>query len=330
MNNQSEITAIAHPNIALAKYWGKKDAILNIPAMDSISITLDQLTTQTTLVIDKNLNQDEFLLNNEVAKESDRLKVSQFLDLFRNKSNIKSYLRIISENNFPTSAGLASSASGFSALAIAANSIFQTNLDKREISILARQGSGSAARSIYGGYVWMHSGNLQDGSDSFAEQIADENYFPLSIIVLVTSNNKKEIPSRIGMQYSAQTSPFYQAWLDTTKNDIEQMRSAILNKDFETLSEISMESCLKMHSVMMTSKPSLLYWNKVTFSIIEFVRNLHFLKYPIFFTIDAGPQVKIITLPDYKDEILKKIKDLNNILKLFVVNLGSGATILER
>lgn len=330
MNNQEEISAIAHPNIALAKYWGKKNDELNIPAMDSISITLDTLATTTTVRIDSTLTQDEFMLNNKKCSEEERKKISKFLDLFRNKSEIKYFAKVISENNFPTSAGLASSASGFAALAIAANELYQTKLDRKSLSIIARQGSGSAARSLFGGYTWMHSGKLADGSDSFAEQISDESYFPLTVLVSITSINKKVIPSRVGMQISANTSPFYAAWLDTINNDIDSLKSAILNKDFETMAEISMESCIKMHSVMMTSKPPLFYWNKETYSIIEFVRNLHFLKYPIFFTIDAGPQVKIITVPEESEKILKKIKDLNNIFKLYVINLGPGAKILER
>ncbi|HRS02345.1 MAG TPA: diphosphomevalonate decarboxylase [Bacteroidota bacterium] len=330
MNNQNEITAIAHPNIALAKYWGKRNISLNIPAMDSISITLDTLETITTLKLDKKLDKDEFILNNKKSSEEERLKISKFLDLFRNKSKIKSFAKVISENNFPTSAGLASSSSGFAALATAANQIYETNFNSKKLSIIARQGSGSAARSLFGGYVWMHSGKSEKGSDSFAEQIVDEHYFPLTVFILITSKQKKEISSRTGMQTSAETSPFYSAWLNSTKDDIESLHSAIINKDFETMAEISMESCIKMHSVMMTSKPPMFYWNRNTYAIIEFVRKLHFLKYPIFFTIDAGPQVKIITIPEESDKILKKIKDLNNILKLYVVNLGSGATILER
>lgn len=330
MNKQEEITAIAHPNIALAKYWGKRNAELNIPAMDSLSITLDTLTTITTMSLDQDLKRDEFILNNKTTSEEERTKISKFLDLFRKNSKIKSYSHIVSVNNFPTSAGLASSASGFAALATAANKLYNTNYDTQHLSTIARQGSGSAARSLFGGYVWMHSGQSKDGSDSFAEQIAGDDFFPLTIFVMVTSKHQKEVSSRTGMQISATTSPFYKAWLDTINNDITVLKSAILNKDFDTMAEISMESCIKMHSVMMTSRPSLFYWNRDTYSIIEFVRNLHFLKYPIFFTIDAGPQVKIITLPDESEKILKKIKDLNNILKLYVINLGSGATILER
>lgn len=323
------ITATAHPNIALAKYWGKRNEELNLPAVGSISITLDSLSSITSVQFINSDKRDIFYLNGKLAEESEQIKITNFLNNFRKLSGFKSFVEVKTENNFPTSAGLASSASGFAALTKAADSLFSLNLSDRELSQIARLGSGSASRSIFGGFTEWHKGITDDGSDCYAEQIAAEGHFPLSVIIAVTSNKSKKISSRTGMKNSAQTSPFYETFVKSSENDIIKLRKAILERDFSTLAEISMSSTIKMHSVMMTTEPPLFYWNSKTFEIIELIRNLHFQKVPVFFSIDAGPQVKIITPKGEENYVLKKLETVNQIEKIFVCSLGKGAEIIE-
>ncbi|MGB9669489.1 MAG: diphosphomevalonate decarboxylase, partial [Anaerolineales bacterium] len=167
-------TAIAHPNIALIKYWGNQDEVLHIPSADSISMNLGSLITKTQVILDPDLNQDILILNNQLADHRVTHRVQQFLDYFRNHSEIKTYCRIISENNFPTAAGIASSASAFAALTLAAAKVFQLNLEPIELSRVARLGSGSACRSIPAGFVYWHAGN--DHSSSYADSFAPPDY----------------------------------------------------------------------------------------------------------------------------------------------------------
>lgn len=322
------IKAIAHPNIALAKYWGKRNEELNLPAVGSVSITLDNLKTETSVrFIDSEVDLIKF--NGKFSEEKEQVKLSKFIDKFRNLTGIHKKVDIITNNNFPTSAGLASSASGFAALTIATAKLFELNISAKELSIIARQGSGSASRSLFGGFVEWHKGILDDGSDSYAEQIAEKDHFPLSIIIAVTSNKSKKISSRVGMKNSASTSPFYSEFVNSSIEDISQIKNAILEKDFEKLADFSMRSTVKMHSVMMTTNPPLFYWNHKTFEIIELVRDLHSRKEPVFFTIDAGPQVKIVTLKGNEEKILRELEQINQINEIYVCNLGNGAEIIE-
>ncbi|MGB9701747.1 MAG: diphosphomevalonate decarboxylase [Candidatus Kapaibacteriota bacterium] len=323
-----KIKVKSHPNIALVKYWGKRSEEKNLPSVGSISITLDELSTITEVYINK-ISNDEFIINNKKANEREQQKISKFLDYFRARSSKKYYLKIKTTNNFPTAAGLASSASGYAALTYAANHIFDLNLSAKELTQYARLGSGSAARSIFGGYVELHKGELESGEDCFAEQILAPDQFPLKVIVAITDETPKKTSSRDGMKLSQQTSPFFQSFVETSEQDISFMKQAIKSRDFYMMSEIAQQSCIKMHSVMMTTKEPLFYWNSKTFSIIEFVLKFQKEKYPIFFTIDAGPQVKIVTLPGEEKNIIEKLTKLNVIQQHFVIGLGNGTEIIE-
>jgi len=244
-----KIIARAHSNIALVKYWGKRNIPLNLPAVASISITLDGLFTETSVQFNDANSSDSLLLNGENALEKDRARLSNFLDLIRFRSGIKKYASVESSNNFPTSAGLASSASSFACLALASTKAAEYSASKNELSELARLGSGSAARSIYGGFVEMDLGVMEDGSDSIAHQLHPADYWDLKVIIAITSEKKKKTGSTDGMESSRLTSPFYQPWIDSSPKDITEMRSAIAHKDFGKVSDISEFSCLKMHAL---------------------------------------------------------------------------------
>jgi diphosphomevalonate decarboxylase len=318
-------TARAHSNIALIKYWGKRDAALNIPAVGSISLTLDALSTDTRVTFRSGLEQDELWLAGTRANAS---RASHLLDIVRHSSNLDRRAVVESTNNFPTAAGLASSASGFAALAVAASTAAGLSLDDRELSILARRGSGSAARSLFGGIVESHAGHREDGLDSFAEPLLAPETWPLTVVVAITELGQKVVDSTAGMGASALTSPFYPAWVDTSTDDLAAMRLAITSRDFEQLGELAEYSCLKLHALMMSTRPALLYWNAGTTAAIHAVRELRTNGIPVYFTIDAGPQVKALCLPEHAQTVADALLRVAGVHETRTSALGRGAHLL--
>lgn len=327
MNYKS--TAIAHSNIALIKYWGKRDVELNLPAVGSISLTLKSLSTETQIEFSEQFGEDIFILNDKSIKGRQLARISNFLDLFRKLGSTDLPAKVTSVNNFPTSAGLASSASGFAALTLAASDALSLDVSPRELSILARRGSGSAARSIFGGVVQMHRGERDDGEDAFAEQLYREDYWDVRLLILVTSKQQKPIGSTEGMQLTAQTSPFYQRWVSSSEFDLEAIQRALADRDFETFGEISEFSCLKMHGLALSANPGLLYWNATTVELIHEIRRLRHNGIPVYFTIDAGPQVKILCLPEQVDSLTSHFRSFPGVQSIISTELGPGAHLLK-
>jgi len=321
-------TSKANSNIALIKYWGKRNHKLNLPAVGSISVTLDSLHTTTTVEIVDN-NNDIIFINGAPAREKEFDRITQFLDLVRKSYNIKSYFNISTSNNFPLGAGLASSASGFAALAHGVVNAAGINLSNKELSILARQGSGSAARSVFGGFVEMKLGGNGDSDLDFAEQIAPKSHWDLSVVILVTSGVEKKISSTNGMNMTAYSSPYYNAWISSSNSDIYEAKKAIAQKDFEKLADVTEFSTLKMHALAMSARPGLIYWNGTTLELINEVRELRADGVPVFFTVDAGPQVKIICPSDEKEKIKKHFVNRNGIEKIIVSDLGDGVKKID-
>lgn len=321
-------TALAHPNIALVKYWGKRDVALNLPAVGSLSITLDKIWTQTRVSFDPDLKQDSLSLNNrEDADESRR--VSACLDLLRKRAGVNWRARIDSQNNFPTAAGLASSASGFAALVVAGGQALGLNLPAEEKSALARQGSGSAARSIFGGYVEWARGTRADGADSVAKPLLDAAAWPLGVAVAITSTAAKETGSTEGMNRSAETSPYQQAWENSQEQDLSVARTAIQARDFEKLADISEHSCLKMHALALSARPGLIYWNGATIAGMRRIRALRAQGCPVFFTVDAGPQLKAVCMPEALAKVSAALREIPGVLNVIETGLGQGARIVE-
>ena len=307
-------TAIAHPNIALVKYWGKQNHILNYPASPSLSITLDSLITKTKVSAS---TETRLLLN---GKRNEDLKVAKFLDLFREKFELPP-VSVETDNNFPTGAGLASSASGFAALVTALNENFQLGLSLSSLSEWARRGSASAARSIFGGFVTLQGPNWR------ADQLAKEPHWDLEICIVVINEGPKKISSTTGMKTSEATSPFYLEWIKSADSDFEIAKKAIIERDFVKLSEVSEQNCLKMHSVMHTSQPAISYWAPGTVLAMELVREIRSTGTPAFFTIDAGPQVKVIYPKQQRTIIQKSLEELKNV-RLIWASLGPGAHLI--
>ena len=325
MSKMGSATAVAGANFALVKYWGKRNEALNLPAVGSISITVDSLITTTSVAFEGNRPGDFLILNGEPATGTTLEKVSRFLDLVRELADINLSALVKTENSFPTGAGLASSASGFAALALAASKAAGLNLSLRELSILARRGSGSAARSVFGGFVEMSRGTRSDGGDAVAKQLSPPGHWPLSVVVAVTDLNPKDTGSRDGMMHSGATSPFYAEWVAGSEKDISQCRDAILERDFEKLADVSEFNCLKMHAVAMSSRPGLLYWNEGTVRLLHEVRRMRKDSVPVFFTVDAGPQVKLVCLPEAVSEVVRCLDGVPNLKKLIQCKLGESA-----
>jgi len=313
----------ARSNIALIKYWGKADPVLNTPAVGSISVTLNDLWTDTDVRFDASLSADRLILDG--TERADQLaRVSACLDLIRARAGTALYAEVVSTNNFPTGAGLASSASGFAALVGAAARALGLDIPPRELSILARQGSGSAARSLFGGYVEMHRGSRADGSDSFAEPLADAAHWPLDVLVAITESAEKKVGSGPGMTRSATSSPYYAAWVESHPPDLDTARAAIAARDFTALADVSEASCLKMHAAAMSTQPPLIYWNGATVECLRRVRELRAEGVPVFFTIDAGPQVKAICLPEAAAGVEAALASVPGVRQVIRTRLGPG------
>ncbi len=319
-------TAVAHPNIALVKYWGKRDTELNLPSAGSVSITLDTIRTRTTVRFDADLSHDVMSLNGtdqplpkQVIATLDRMRVMAQTDLSA---------AIDSDNNFPTAAGLASSASGYAALVKACDAALRLGLADSKLSELARRGSGSAARSIFGGYASMNPGSLADGSDAVARPLLSAASWPLAVVIAVTSTGSKKHSSTAGMNRSRDTSPYFQEWTRATPADRAIAHQAIRQRDFDALAEVSESSCLKMHACMLSSLPGLIYWNGATVEAMHCVRRLRDDGLPVFFTIDAGPQLKAICLPPAATQVADALEQLPGVQSIIRTGLGDAAKIV--
>lgn len=322
------VTAQAQPNIALVKYWGKRDVGLNVPAAGSLSITLASLWTRTEVVFDDALDHDTLRLNG--APDAPALaRVSACLDILRRHASITCRARVDTHNNFPTAAGLASSASGFAALVVAAHDALGLSLDRRCLSSVARQGSGSAARSLFGGFVSMSAGQRDDGQDAVAEPLLRADAWPLSVVIAVTTHAAKPVASGVGMERSRHTSPMYAGWLSSVNDDLATAHAAVMAKDFEKLAEVSEHSCLKMHAVMLSSRPPLMYWSAATLACMQRIRELRERTgLGVFFTVDAGPQVKAVCLPGDAPQVATALGEIAGVESILTSGLGAGARSL--
>ncbi len=313
--------AQAQPNIALIKYWGKSNVPKNIPAVDSLSITLDDLWTKMRVEFSSDFQRDKLSVNG--LSDTEMLpRVSSCIDSLAGKRRDFAYIE--SECNFPISAGLASSSSAFSALVVAVNAALELKNNSNALACFAGAVSGSAARSLYGGFVELKS-NLDEIN---LITLFDSQEWPLRIVIAITDTQKKKISSSEAMIRSAGTSPFYSSWVDQQNQDIEIARKAILAKDFEKLAAISEHNCLKMHSIMWTSRPPIVYWNQATLECIKSIRHLQSLGESVFFTIDAGPQVKAICLKENETLIKDTLSQIDGVDSILTSGIGCGASLL--
>jgi len=322
------VVARAGTNIALVKYWGKRDQELNLPRTGSISVTLAGLETVTSITVDPALEQDHFELDGRVERGLPLGRVVRFLEIVRGLAGTpRLFARVVSRNSFPTASGLASSASGFAALACAAASAYGLDLGPAELSALARRGSGSAARSIFGGFVEMEPGVAPDGKDARAHQLLPPSEWPLRLVVAVTTEAPKEVSSTAGMALTNDTSPFYEAWVASHSVDLEEARLAIIGRDLEVLGTVMERNCLGMHACMLASRPPLLYWNETTVAVIRAVWGLRARGTPVWFTIDAGPHVKALCTPEAATRVRAALDAVPGVVRTIVAAPGEGVRV---
>jgi diphosphomevalonate decarboxylase len=312
--------AQAQPNIALVKYWGKRDLDRNLPAVGSLSITLDELYTRMHVEFGDGAGPDRLTVNGESGEEM-LARVSACIDSIAGTDRCAA--RIRSESNFPVAAGLASSAAAFAALVLATFQSMRKTADTLTMARIAGGVSGSAARSFYGGFVELAAND----DDIDVASIAAPESWPLRVIVAITETAAKPLSSGEAMIRSADTSPFYGSWVDRQQDDLAAAREAVRNRDFEQLAMVSEHNCLKMHTVMWTSRPPVVYWNKATIACMETVRELQKESVPVFFTIDAGPQLKAVCLASAEKAVRDALAGTEGVTTTYTSGLGPGARI---
>jgi len=311
-------TAKAQPNIALIKYWGKRDTIRNLPAVGSISITLADLYTTMSVDFDTSLGSDVLVVNG--ADNSSMLpRVSRCLSSVVGAE--RDHARIESEGNFPIAAGLASSASAFAALVVAADAAAGRENTRAQLASLAGQASGSAARSLLGGFAELRNA----GDDIVVSELCGPDDWPLRVVVAVTATGPKPVGSTEAMEVSRNTSPFYDRWIEQQDADLVEARAAIAGRDFARLASVAEHNCLKMHSVMWGSRPPMIYWNSITLACMQTIRELQAAGVAAFFTIDAGPQVKAVCEPAATAAVQQALAGTPGVEQVLVSGLGQGA-----
>lgn len=314
-------TAVAHPNIALVKYWGKADATINVPATGSLSMTLDVFPTTTTVTLDPALTSDEFTLNDTPQRGVPAERVTRFLDHVRSLAGSDAFARVQSQNTVPSAAGLASSASGFAALAVAASAAFELAGDPKSLSRLARRGSGSASRSIVPGFAVWHAGTGDD--DSFAEAVAAP---PLAMVVATVARHEKPVSSREAMRRTIDSSPFYEAWVRSTAQTLDEALDVCARGDVERLGQLTETNALRMHALIQSCDPPIRYLTPASIAIFDEIASLRALGHRVWGTADAGPNVVALCTPD---EVAAVEAALSPLAEVVVARPGPGAALVR-
>lgn len=292
LETKQNADAFAPSNIALCKYWGKRDSSLNLPLNSSLSISLGHLGSHTHISV-SDTNQDQVRLNNQSLdlQSAFSQKVLSFVNLVRRDQKIP--LLIDTRNNIPTAAGLASSASGFAALAVAINDFFNLNLDRSVLSAYARMGSGSASRSVYSGFVRWDMGSADDGMDSYAVPLECQ-WQNLCVGLIKVSSAQKPVDSRSGMERTIQTSHLYPNWPAQAAADLKAIELAINERDFGQLGACAEKNSMSMHATMISAWPPLVYWLPESLAVMHKVWQLRDAGVAVYFTMDAGPNIKLL------------------------------------
>jgi diphosphomevalonate decarboxylase len=318
--------ALAHPNIAFIKYWGNLDESLRIPLNGSISINLAALTTRTSVFCNQDLTEDELILNGTRQTGSVLLRVCRFLDVVRGLVGTYPHARVESRNDFPTGAGIASSASAFAALALAASAAYGLELSEKDLSRLARRGSGSACRSVPAGFTEWQVGTSDQ--DSFATSFARADHWQLMDLIAVIHSGEKKAGSTEGHHIAA-TSPVQAGRVADAPRRLDDCRQAILSKDFERLASVMEQDSNLLHAVMMTSNPALYYWRGGTVEVMNAVRTWRKQGFPCAFTIDAGPNVHVICPTGDGPRLESRLREIPEVESVLVSGVGGGAVLLS-
>ena len=321
--------ARAHTNIALIKYWGKADEALIIPMNNSLSVTLDRFYTETRVTFDDTLTEDQLILNGETVNAKESAKIQRYMDMVRKEAGISEHALIESENFVPTAAGLASSASAYAALAGACNEALQLGLSDKDLSRLARRGSGSASRSIYGGFAEWEKGH--DDETSYAHRVESDNWEnELAMIFVVINNKSKKVSSRSGMSLTRDMSRFYQYWLDHVEPDLKETKAAISQKDFKRMGEVIEANGLRMHATNLGAQPPFTYLVQESYDAMRIVQECREAGLPCYFTMDAGPNVKVLIEKKNQQAIVDKFLQAFDQSKIITSDITqSGVEIIK-
>jgi len=318
-------TATAPANIAFIKYWGKKDEKLRLPENGSVAINLSNLTTTTTVEFSQKYTKDEIIIDGKTIKDESARAIVH-LDRVRTLAQINTYAKVVSINNFPSSTGLSSSASGFAALTVSSAKASGLNLNEKELSILARQGSGSACRSIPDGFVQWMDGDTSE--TSFAKTIFNANHWNIVDVVALVSSSKKDISTSEGQEISG-SSPFMDTRLKNINNKIKKTIQYIKTKDFTSFGKLLESEALELHAIMLTSWPSLIYWQNGTLSVMKAVKSWRSEGLETYFTINTGQDVHIICQEKNTKILAKKLKQLSEVRRIIINKPAKGTRLTE-
>ena len=319
-------TALAHPNIAFIKYWGLKDETLRLPANDSLSMNIGCLSTRTTVTVDPSLKSDTLTLNGEPAADKALTRVQAFLDRIRGMAGSPTFARVDSENNFPIGAGIASSASGFAALALAGTAAYGLAPSEKDLSSLARFGSGSACRSVPGGFVeWRTDPGT---GESYATSLAPPDHWKLADCIAILSEGHKSTGSEAGMR-TASTSPLQEARVKDAPRRFERCRRAVLARDFAAFARVTELDSNLMHAVMMTSDPPLFYWQPQSLALMQAVKQWQDEGLSVTYTLDAGPNVHVICPQDIMGEVISRLRAFPGVMDVLKGLPAGPARLLD-
>ena len=327
MSNPDNIaSARAHSNIAFIKYWGNRDHKLRLPANSSLSMNLADLHTRTTVEWSHTLRADSLTINGAPAGDIPLARVRGHLEALRRRLNTDLHAHVESRNNFPVGTGIASSASAFAALTLAAVAAYGAKFEERELSALARLGSGSAARSIPAGFVEWRAGDNHESS--YAETFAHSNHWDLIDVIAIVSRRHKRVGSSAGHQ-TADTSALQRARVESAAGRLRDVKTAIEARDFERFARIVEEDSNLMHAVMMTSKPPLFYWQPLSLAIMDSVRRMREQEtLQVCYTLDAGPNVHCICLAADAPAVAARLRAISPEIDIMQSGVGGGARVI--
>jgi diphosphomevalonate decarboxylase len=320
--------ATAHTNIALVKYWGKRPdegADLNLPAVGSLSMTLAAYRTVTEV---RPADADAFSLDGVELTGPPAGRIARHLDrtwaLADGGATPRPSCAVHSVNHVPTAAGLASSASGFAALTLAAATAFTDGAapPREQLSALARRGSGSAARSLWGGFVRLDRGDAADGSDCVAGPVAPQDHWDVKLLIVHTATGAKKVGSTGGMEQCRKTSPYYDSWVASSQRDLEDATAYLQARNLSGLGAVMEHSCFKMHASMWAARPPLIYWNGVTLEVLGEVQRAREEGLTGWATSDAGPHVKVLCESSAAPRLMGRLRDVPGVVA--VESLGVG------
>jgi diphosphomevalonate decarboxylase len=319
-------TAVAPSNIAFIKYWGRKDEELRLPENGSIAMNLSDLLTTTTVQFDKRFSEDFVIINGKQV-EKEKVRAIKHLDRIRKRASIDLKAKVVSENNFPTGTGLSSSASGFAALTVAGAAAAALQLSEKELSVLARQGSGSACRSIPDGFVEWRDGDTSE--TSYAESLYKPDYWDIVDVVAVVNIGPKDVATSEGMK-KASSSPFFQVRRSHMQQKIKTIKKLMKQKDFPAFGEFVEEEALELHAIMLTSHPSLIYWLPGTIRVMRQVKKWRSDGLQVYFTLNTGQDIHLICEKKNSKKVVALVDEIEGVQKTIINYPSQGARLVTQ